>query len=68
MSSWLLFSALGFYPLAGSDLFMVGSPRVAQASIRMSRLFAEGEGFVVGEGYLNVTAHDNRLELLQNMM
>ncbi len=26
MSSWFMFSALGFYPLAGSDVYIVGSP------------------------------------------
>jgi predicted alpha-1,2-mannosidase len=26
MSSWFMFSALGFYPLAGSDTYIVGSP------------------------------------------
>jgi len=26
LSAWYLFSALGFYPVAGSDIYMVGSP------------------------------------------
>jgi predicted alpha-1,2-mannosidase len=26
MSSWFMFGALGFYPLSGSDVYMIGSP------------------------------------------
>lgn len=33
MSSWFMFSALGFYPLAGSDTYIVGSPLFENVTI-----------------------------------
>jgi putative alpha-1,2-mannosidase len=33
MSAWLLFSSLGFYPLVGSDRYVIGAPLFPQASI-----------------------------------
>ena len=42
MSAWLVFSALGFYPVApGSNEYVIGSPCVKQAEVRMEsgRLF-----------------------------
>ncbi len=36
ISSWYVFSALGFYPLAGSDKYWIGSPNVDSAEITLS--------------------------------
>ncbi len=36
LSSWYIFSALGFYPLAGTDKYWIGSPNVDGAEIRLS--------------------------------
>ncbi len=33
MSAWLVFSALGFYPLPGSDVYVVGAPMMPHATI-----------------------------------
>jgi predicted alpha-1,2-mannosidase len=33
LSAWYIFSALGFYPVAGSDLYLVGSPLFERAVI-----------------------------------
>lgn len=33
MSAWLVFSALGFYPIAGSDQYVVGAPLFPHAEI-----------------------------------
>jgi predicted alpha-1,2-mannosidase len=33
MSAWLLFSSLGFYPLAGSDRYVIGAPLFPHATI-----------------------------------
>jgi predicted alpha-1,2-mannosidase len=33
MSAWLLFDWLGFYPIAGSDLFVVGAPKFPRARV-----------------------------------
>ena len=38
MASWLLFSSLGLFPRAGSADFMVGSPRVKEASLQLEHL------------------------------
>jgi predicted alpha-1,2-mannosidase len=35
MSAWLVFSALGFYPIAGSDRYVVGAPMVAHAELQL---------------------------------
>ncbi len=36
MSAWLVFSALGFYPIAGSDLYVLGAPMVPHAEVLVS--------------------------------
>ena len=36
LSSWYVFSAMGFYPLAGSDKYWIGSPNVDSAEITLS--------------------------------
>ena len=35
MSAWLLFTELGFYPLAGSDQYVVGSPLFSHATLHL---------------------------------
>lgn len=36
ISAWYVFSALGFYPLAGTDKYWIGSPNVDSAEITLS--------------------------------
>lgn len=36
MSAWLLFDWLGFYPIAGSDLFVIGAPHFPRARVRVA--------------------------------
>ncbi|MCA9235238.1 MAG: GH92 family glycosyl hydrolase [Planctomycetales bacterium] len=37
MSAWYLFTALGFYPVCpGSDEYIIGSPAVSEATVRLS--------------------------------
>lgn len=36
ISAWYVFSALGFYPLAGTDKYWIGSPNVNSAEITLS--------------------------------
>ncbi|MBQ5592829.1 MAG: GH92 family glycosyl hydrolase [Clostridia bacterium] len=36
LSSWYVFSAMGFYPLAGSDKYWLGSPNVDSAEISLA--------------------------------
>ena len=35
MSSWLLFQTIGFYPDAGQDFYLIGSPSLPNTSIRL---------------------------------
>ncbi len=35
MSTWLLFASLGLFPQAGTTNFLLGSPRVQQATLRL---------------------------------
>ena len=36
MSSWLVFNMLGIYPVAGQNLYLVGSPMVSSYTVRLS--------------------------------
>ena len=36
LSSWYVFSAMGFYPLAGTDKYWIGSPNINSADITLS--------------------------------
>ncbi|MGC1305208.1 MAG: GH92 family glycosyl hydrolase, partial [Caulobacteraceae bacterium] len=35
MSSWFVFQSLGFYPLAGQDVYLIGTPSFRQASLSL---------------------------------
>lgn len=35
LSSWYVFSAMGFYPLAGSDKYWIGSPNIDSAEVTL---------------------------------
>ena len=35
LSAWYVFSALGFYPVAGSDIYQLGAPLFPKANIRL---------------------------------
>ncbi len=54
MSAWYLFSALGFYPFAGTDLYILSSPRFPRVEIDTENgtLVIEAEG--AEEGYYYV--------------
>lgn len=48
ISAWYVFSAMGFYPLAGTDRYWIGSPNVDSAEITLSngntlRVIAENQ-------------------------
>jgi predicted alpha-1,2-mannosidase len=50
MSSWYLFNAVGIYPVAGSDLYLLSAPIVPYAEVR------------IGDGVLRVVADGASLE------
>jgi len=35
LSSWYIFSSLGFYPIAGSDIYQIGAPLFRSAEVKM---------------------------------
>ncbi len=37
LSAWYVFSAVGFYPVAGSDIYQVGTPLFERTEIRMGK-------------------------------
>ncbi|MEI6196589.1 MAG: GH92 family glycosyl hydrolase [Verrucomicrobiota bacterium] len=44
MSSWYVFSALGFFPVAGQDVYLIGSPIFPRATLRLGN---SGNTFIV---------------------
>jgi len=47
LSSWYVFSALGFYPVApGQDIYIIGSPLFKEAKIKLSSPY-EGKEFII---------------------
>ena len=36
MGAWYAFSSMGFYPLAGTDKYWIGSPNVDSAKVNLS--------------------------------
>jgi putative alpha-1,2-mannosidase len=47
MSSWLLFQTLGLYPVAGQDIYLIGTPSIPDASLTLGngkrlRIVAKG--------------------------
>jgi predicted alpha-1,2-mannosidase len=56
MSSWYAFGKLGIYPIAGQDVYLIGSPAFRRASIRLpnGRLFViETKGNSAGTPYIS---------------
>ena len=47
LSAWYVFSALGFYPVAGTDIYQLGAPLFEQAEVNMG----EATLTVVAENY-----------------
>jgi predicted alpha-1,2-mannosidase len=43
MSSWLVFHSMGFFPVAGQDLYLIGTPRFTHSRIDLG----DGHSFVV---------------------
>jgi putative alpha-1,2-mannosidase len=37
MASWFAFSALGFFPVAGQDLYVIGSPLYSKSTLHLAR-------------------------------
>jgi predicted alpha-1,2-mannosidase len=53
MSSYLLFTSLGFYPLAGTKTYFIGSPSVTSARIGLKDLQGNEKGTIA------IVAHNN---------
>ncbi|RYG68500.1 hypothetical protein EON64_05010, partial [archaeon] len=59
MGSWLLFTSLGLFPLAGTSTFFLTSPRVSQASLLLNRW---SEGGRAATSTLNIITYNNSKE------
>jgi len=49
MSSWYVFSAMGFFPVAGQDIYLIGSPVFSKISIRLGN----GKAFIIKANHLS---------------
>jgi predicted alpha-1,2-mannosidase len=54
LSAWYIFSALGFYPMAGSDKYELGTPHFEKAEVRLknSRLVVVAENYAPDHLYV----------------
>jgi predicted alpha-1,2-mannosidase len=67
LSAWYIFSSLGFYPIAGSDMYQIGAPLFKEAKVRMGEnvLLIEADNYAPENRYvqkiwLNDTLLDRR--------
>ena len=66
MSSWYIFSALGFFPVAGQDLYLINGPLFKKCTIQLENgkqlivegLDASGENIYVAALTLNGKEYD----------
>ena len=65
LGNGFLFASLGVYPRAGTDLFFVGSPRVASASLRLNKALpgssssGDDDGGDASTSLLQIITHNN---------
>jgi predicted alpha-1,2-mannosidase len=54
LSAWYIFSALGFYPVAGSDIYLIGAPLFEKAEMMIGdkMLTIEADNFSPGNLYV----------------
>jgi predicted alpha-1,2-mannosidase len=55
LSSWYVFSALGFYPVAGSDIYQIGAPLFKKAEVKIGdkRLTIVAENYAPQNKYVS---------------
>jgi len=55
LSSWYIFSSLGFYPIAGSDVYQLGAPLFKRAEVQMGEhvLEIEADNFAPENMYVH---------------
>jgi putative alpha-1,2-mannosidase len=66
LSTWLTFSMLGFYPLAGTTTFIIGAPRFASVCISRSSINNRdtvGDLCVIGHNVSSGFTHVSKCEL-----
>lgn len=61
MGSWAVFACLGFFPVAGSDLYVVGSPMVEEAVFHLSN----GKDFKIRRGKKNKSLFFHHSDILR---
>lgn len=55
MSAWLNFAMIGFYPLAGTQTYILGSPTFAKTTVQLPAGLLRDYGFVISSGTANST-------------
>ena len=55
LSSWYVFSAMGFYPVAGSDVYQLGAPLFKKTELNMgdNKLTIVTDNYSVNNKYIN---------------
>lgn len=55
LSSWYIFSSLGFYPMAGSDIYQLGAPLFRRAEVKMGayNLLIETDNYTPENQYVH---------------
>jgi len=64
LSSWYIFSSLGFYPIAGSDIYQIGAPLFRRAEVKMGEnsLLIEAANYAPENQYVqNIWLNDSIL-------
>ena len=65
LSAWYVFSALGLYPVAGSDKYQLGAPLFERAEVQLKdhRLVIVAENYAPSRQYVSeVWLNDTRLD------
>ena len=54
LSAWYIFSSLGFYPIAGSDVYQIGAPLFRKAEVKIGEniLLIEAENWSAENQYV----------------
>jgi len=54
MSAWFAFHAMGFYPMAGQDVYVISTPSLEKTTLRLEN----GKEFVIVAQHLDVAYHN----------
>ncbi len=64
LSSWYIFSSLGFYPIAGTEVYQLGAPLFRRAELRMG----ENSLLIVADNYAPENCYVNKVWLNDSIL